>query len=80
MVIVLPVVFLSIAVVINLRNWIYYLIKIGEMAYLKDEKLQKFKNSHWNINALNIVTHAVITINLLFLVCLTTITIVGDKK
>ena len=33
-VIILPVIFLSIAVVINVRNWIYYLMKIGEMAYI----------------------------------------------
>jgi len=30
---VLPVQFLSIAIIINLRNWIYYHIKIGEMAF-----------------------------------------------
>jgi hypothetical protein len=30
---VLPVQFLSIAIIINLRNWIYYHIKIGDMAF-----------------------------------------------
>jgi len=30
---VMPVQFLSIAIIINLRNWIYYHIKIGEMAF-----------------------------------------------
>ena len=36
-IVVLPVVFLSVAVVINLRNWIYYYIKIGEMAYKNEQ-------------------------------------------
>jgi hypothetical protein len=29
----LPIVFLTVAIMINLRNWIYYYLKIGEMAY-----------------------------------------------
>jgi uncharacterized membrane protein len=39
--IVLPVGFFSLAVVINLRNWIYYYIKIGEMAFLNGDS-EKF--------------------------------------
>lgn len=30
---IMPVVYLTIAIIINLRNWIYYHIKIGEMAF-----------------------------------------------
>lgn len=29
----LPVIFLTMAVLVNLRNWVYYFIKIGEMAF-----------------------------------------------
>ena len=31
---VMPLSMLTIAIVLNLRNWIYYFLKIGEMAYL----------------------------------------------
>ena len=30
---ILPILFLSMAILINLRNWFYYYIKIGDMAY-----------------------------------------------
>ena len=35
---VLPITFLSCAVVINVRTWIYYLIRIGELANLTQRK------------------------------------------
>lgn len=80
-IVVLPVGFLSLAVVINLRNWIYYHIKIGEMAYLNEMKKENFhlyRNAKSHINVLNVCTYIIITLNLLFLVCTTTINIVGS--
>ena len=35
-VVILPVIFLSVAVLINVRNWIYYLMRIGDMAYISE--------------------------------------------
>ena len=79
----LPVTFLSLAVVINLRNWIYYYIKIGEMVYLSDESIENihfYTNSKRNISILNVFTHIMIIVNLLFMVISTTISIVGNKE
>lgn len=44
---ILPIVFLSIAIIINLRNWIYYFVKIGDMAFHTSEEFnQKTMNMH----------------------------------
>lgn len=37
----LPVLLLSLAVSINLRNWMYYFVKIGEMAYIHQCQLHE---------------------------------------
>jgi hypothetical protein len=82
-IVVLPVVFLSVAVVINLRNWIYYYIKIGEMAYKNEQTkdtFRFFKNAKLHTNVLNVFTHVIITGQLLFLVCSTTINIMSTSE
>ena len=66
-VIILPVIFLSIAVVINVRNWIYYLMKIGEMAYINQQEpelLHFHKNLDSRTKCLNRITMVLIGINL----------------
>ena len=35
----MPILFMSLAVLLNLRNWIHYYIKIGEMTNIEDPQL-----------------------------------------
>ena len=82
-IIILPVVFLSVAVVINLRNWVYYHIKIGEMAYKNEQTkdtIRFLNNAKVHTNLLNVFTHVIITGQLLFLVCSTTINIMSTTE
>ena len=39
-----PLIFLTIGVILNLNNWIFYYFKIGEMASFVDERAKKHAN------------------------------------
>ena len=41
---ILPVTFFSLAIILNLNNWIFYYFKIGEMASLVDSRAQGLGN------------------------------------
>jgi hypothetical protein len=43
---VLPVTFFSIAIILNLNNWIFYYFKIGEMASLIDQQASQLGDVH----------------------------------